>query len=353
MTKTGNMKILKTVREESGQKVRDISAHTGIDASLISRYESGARMPAEDQLALLAEAYGIDARQLRVEWLKARIMRQLAYEPLAGEALSLVMDELADYHKKQKKAQPKNVRKLCKEADALRNELRAIRQKDSRRVTEALEMEYIYESNRIEGNTLTLHETDLVVNQGLTIGGKSMREHLEAINHREAIDFVRELATHKAAVTERDLLGIHNLILRGIDPHNAGRYRNVQVMISGSRHVPPAPWKVADEMADFFKWYRQQAPAMHPLVLAAELHLRLVGIHPFTDGNGRTSRLLMNLVLLQHGYVIANIKGDNNTRQAYYNALEEAHTQGNREGFIAFVGQVAIACLQRYITILS
>jgi Fic family protein len=239
------------------------------------------------------------------------------------------------------------------EIDLLKTRLNKYREFDSYRISQALELEYIFESNRIEGNTLTLRETDLVINEGLTVSGKSMREHLEAINHVEAIGYIKQLVERNFQINERELLSVHNLILRGIMPEDAGRYRKVQVMIKGSSHMPPQPYLVAKQMEDYFLWMEQQKNKLHPVVLAAEMHERLVTIHPFIDGNGRTSRLIMNFILLQHGYVIANIKGDYDTRMKYYQTLETAQTTHNKEDFILFVAQIEKDCLERYLSIIS
>jgi Fic family protein len=247
----------------------------------------------------------------------------------------------------------KNLQNILDEIDSLKKQLDSFRAFDSFRIAQALELEYTFESNRIEGNTLTLRETDLVINEGLTISGKSMREHLEAINHIEAIAYIKQLMERNFPLNERELLSIHNLILRGIIPEDAGRYRRVQVMIKGSSHMPPQPFIVAKEMEDYFIWYEENKSKMHPVVLAAEMHERLVTIHPFIDGNGRTSRLIMNLILLQNGYVIANIKGDYETRMNYYKTLETAQTSNNKEDFLLFIAQVEKECLERYINIIS
>ena len=228
-----------------------------------------------------------------------------------------------------------------------------IRKFENHRVTEALELEYTFESNRIEGNTLTLRETDLVINKGLTVSGKSMREHLEAINHGDAIHYVKELISRDAVITKKEVLSIHNLILRGILPEEAGRFRRIQVMIQGSDHMPPAPYLVEKQMEDYFIWYERNRLSIHPIVLAAEMHERLVTIHPFIDGNGRTSRLIMNMILLQNGFVIANIKGDNTSRYNYYEALDEVQTSGNKDAFIRFIAEVEKQSLERYLSILK
>lgn len=186
------------------------------------------------------------------------------------------------------------------ELDGLKYRLNAYRKNEHSKVTKALEIEYTYESNKIEGNTLTLQETALLVEKGLTIGGKTMVEHLEVINHTQAIDFIKDLAQSKKIITERDILQIHSLILQSIDKPNAGVYIKVPVIISGSKHKPPQPFLVPKQMEDLMLWYNENKDDLHPLQLSAEMHERLVTIHPFIDGNGRTSRLLMNLILLQN-----------------------------------------------------
>lgn len=235
---------------------------------------------------------------------------------------------------------------LLAQIDALKVRLDAARPLTSEQLQQALDIEYTYESNRIEGNTLTLRETDLVVNKGLTVGGKSMREHLEAINHYEAILYIRDLAAQGALLTERELRDIHALVLRGIDRDNAGRYRNLPVMIAGSRHVPPQPWVVPKLMEDYGLWLAGESLKLHPVVRAAEAHERLVTIHPFIDGNGRTARLVMNLILLANGYAIANIPGDTDSRRAYYDALEKVNLAGDKTDFINLIAGHVLHAMQ-------
>ena len=216
---------------------------------------------------------------------------------------------------------------LLDKADTLKGELSALRplpEDALQKIQDALDIEYTYESNRIEGNTLTLQETALVVNEGVTISGKSMREHLEAINHSEAIDYIKDIAKKDIEISERTIKEIHALILHGIDRENAGRYRTVTVMISGSTHMPPQPYLIQKQMEE---------EKVHPVLIAAYLHDELVRIHPFIDGNGRTSRLLMNLYLLRNGYTLVTLKGSNEDKISYYKALEESHTENKPETF--------------------
>lgn len=251
----------------------------------------------------------------------------------------------------------KELSHLLQKSDNLKTKLSNIRPLPAealKKIEEAFAIEYTYESNRIEGNTLTLQETELVVNEGVTIAGKSMREHLEAINHSEAIDYIRDFAKSDIEIGERTIKEIHSIVLYGIDRENAGRYRTVPVMISGSTHLPPQPYLIEKQMEDFMLAYRdKEAAGEHPILVAAYLHDELVRIHPFIDGNGRTSRLLMNLYLLRNGYTIVNLKGSNDEKIAYYKALEASHTQGQQQDFQKIVAQAEIASLQRYISIIG
>jgi Fic family protein len=217
------------------------------------------------------------------------------------------------------------------------------------KMQEFFNVAYTFESNRIEGNTLTLQETHLVVNEGITIGGKSMKEHLEAINHAEAISYVEQLVTDQLDFSPRVLMELHYLILKGIDRNNAGKYRSVPVRISGSAHVPPQPFLLEKLMEEYFIHYDRQKKRLHPVILAAEMHERLVSIHPFIDGNGRSSRLVMNLILLRRGYTIANLKGDLTSRLAYYKALEAVQVDNNPEVFYHMVADAVKDSLERHL----
>lgn len=186
---------------------------------------------------------------------------------------------------------------------------------------EWFKIELTYNSNAIEGNSLSLAETALVVEKGITIGGKTITEHLEATNHAEALDFIKSQIKRKPSdLCEKDILKIHEIILDKIDRDNAGIYRRVPVRISGSAVAMPNPRKVQTLMDEFFAWIKNENK-MHPVELAAEAHYRLVTIHPFIDGNGRTARLLMNMILMMLGYPPAIIKKSD--RLKYIKSLEK------------------------------
>jgi Fic family protein/predicted transcriptional regulator len=346
--------LLKTARVNKGLKTREVAQYLGIDQALVSKFENGTRRPTEDQIKKLSSILNIDYKTLMIAWLKEKVVEQVyEYPEFANEVMMVAEAETKYYTSPKKTFISKNLQSLLDEIDALRAKLNQYREYDSYRIAQALELEYTFESNRIEGNTLTLRETDLVINEGLTISGKSMREHLEAINHQEAIAYIKYLMEKNTNLNERETLSIHNLILRGIHPEDAGKYRKVQVMIKGSSHMPPQPFMVAKDMEDYFIWYETNKNKLHPVVLSAEMHERLVTIHPFIDGNGRTSRLIMNLILLQHGYVIANIKGDYDSRMQYYETLEKAQTTQNKSDFLFFIATIEKQSLERYLSIIG
>jgi Fic family protein len=195
---------------------------------------------------------------------------------------------------------------------------------------EWLAVEFTYTSNAIEGNTLSFSETALVVEKGITIAGKTVREHLEAINHAQAIDFIIDLARKKQTdLALDDILAIHKIVLQKIDDMHAGVFRKVMVKVTGSRTVFPNPVKVPFLMVDFMSWLHSVQD--HPVIVAALAHYKLVTIHPFIDGNGRTARLLMNLLLLQHGYPLAIIKKEQ--RSEYIAAIEYARETDDFDKF--------------------
>jgi len=191
---------------------------------------------------------------------------------------------------------------------------------------EDLILRWTYNSNAIEGNTLTLNETKVAL-EGITVGGKTLREHFEAINHREAIYFVESLVQNGEPLTEYSIKSLHALILKNIDDTNAGSYRNINV-------------------EEFISWYQNEAQKLHPIERAARVHVDFVGIHPFSDGNGRTSRLLMNFELMKNGFPPAILKVEN--RLAYYEFLDKAHTQRDYKSFMNLVCEIVEESFEPY-----
>ena len=212
-------------------------------------------------------------------------------------------------------------------------------------------VELTYTSNAIEGNTLSRRETALVVEKGLTVGGKSLIEHLQASNHARALDWIKtQIDRQPQQINEQDILLIHELVLKGIDDLNAGHYRQLAVRISGSKFVLPNPKRVPDLMIEFIAWLKK-AKKLHAVDLAAEAHYRLVSIQPFLDGNGQTARLLMNLLLLMNGYPAAIIHPED--RLKYLSSLEQVHLSGSKEDYYNLIYKAVDRSLEIYLKALK
>jgi len=215
---------------------------------------------------------------------------------------------------------------------------------------EALAVEWTYHSNAIEGNTLTLAETKVVL-EGITVGGKSLREHLEAINHKQAIQYIEDIVTHEEEFSEWQIKNIHQIILKGIDDENTGVYRHENVLIVGAKHFPPEHFRVPDLMEQLIQWYKTEAQELHPVERVARLHVLFVGIHPFVDGNGRTARLLLNLELMKAGYPPLIIRKED--RLAYYESLDLAHTEEKYNDFHLLVAEALNRSLDLYLRVIN
>ncbi len=214
------------------------------------------------------------------------------------------------------------------------------------------DVELIYNSNAIEGNTLTITETKVVLEDGLTIGkGKTLREHLQVINHKEAIDYIENVIKKDIDISERLIKEINYLILKSINNENAGTYRKINVLISGSEHRPPVHFLVAEKMGDIVKWYEENKDKLHPIELATIFHHKFTFIHPFIDGNGRTARLLMNLILMRNGYPISVIKMED--REEYMIALEKASVINDYTDFVDLVKKAVEDSLDMYLFIVG
>lgn len=227
---------------------------------------------------------------------------------------------------------------------------RPFKETQSKTLRDNLIVEWTYNSNAIEGNTLTMSETKVVL-EGITIGGKSVVEHLEAINHRDAIVFIETLLDKNEVITEWNIKNIHQLILKDIDNLNAGKYRNENVLISGAKHIPPNHIIVSDQMQKLVYEMQTSWSNYHPIVKATLLHGEFVKVHPFIDGNGRTARLLLNFELMRNGYPPVVIKKEN--RLEYYDALDTAHTTYDYTKFIGLVSDLVLESERLWLHVLS
>ncbi|KVE39622.1 Fic family protein [Burkholderia sp. BDU5] len=214
---------------------------------------------------------------------------------------------------------------------------------------EKLVLEWTYHSNAIEGNTLTLRETKVVL-EGITVGGKTLREHFEATNHRDAILYVEGIVSRAEALSDWQIRNIHGLVLKGINDGEAGRYRHENVVIAGASTTPPDFFHLPAEMAALIDGY-EKAGAMHPVERAAELHTRFAKIRPFIDDNGRTGRLLLNFELMKAGYPPAIVRKED--RLAYYDALDSACGSGAYDDITQLIAESVQRSLDTYLDALG
>lgn len=237
--------------------------------------------------------------------------------------------------------------KIIENKEKLQN---LLKNKDNQKTLDKwLKTELAYTSNAIEGNTLTRRETELAIEEKITLGSKPINDYLEAVNHAKAFDFILEAVQNKVKIDEDFVLRIHKIILTGIDDVNAGFYRAVRVRISGSSTVLPNPLKVPELMKNFGDWLLQND--RDALTKAIEAHFKLVTIHPFVDGNGRTARLLLNAILMENGYGPIIIRSID--RKRYLTALETYQTKENKEPYYRFMLQALNRSLKMMIDLLD
>lgn len=227
--------------------------------------------------------------------------------------------------------------KLADEQKKIIDQIRPFEGAMLEQVKDYFRIETTWSSNALEGNTLTISETKVLIEEGLTIGGKPLRDTLEAVGHAEAYDFIFTLINEKT-ITEKIIKEIHRLFYQKINSDEAGRYRTSQVIITGSAYGVVLPENIENEIGALIEWIKINRRQLHPIEFAANLHKYFIFIHPFFDGNGRTARLLMNLALIQDGYLPAIIPIIR--RVDYMSSLEKAHRQSN--DFITLIAEMEV-----------
>lgn len=315
--------LLKNAREKKGLKTREVAQLLKIDQALISKFESGTRKPTKDQVIKLSNLLEINTDELLVLWLKDKVLNEIKNEPLGLAALKLVEIELLKINVIQPKTNAR-LQIIFDEITVLQNHFKNINPFDLRRISKQTELEFIYECNRINGNTLNFEETKLVINDGITIGGKPMKEHLEVINFYEAVQFCKDIVQRKITFTEKELLQLHTILCRGMKAESAEKYTNNES---------------SDEIEVFFKWFESSKSAMQTIAFAAESHLKLMNILPFRSGNNLIALLIMNLILLQNELCFAIIKGDSVSKENYIAVLEQSLISESAFEFTEYLAQ--------------
>lgn len=297
-----------------------------------------------------AEKWKISDRRVRVLCEAEKIAGVIK----EGHSYKIPYDSMkpVDGRRQKGKVIAKEYRELFSRIDSKKEELsrrRPLTQGELKRLQEEFLLEFTYNSNAIEGNTLTLQETAMVL-EGITIDKKPLKDHLEAVGHKEAFEYVKELIAQKENFSERIIKEIHSLVLMA-QREDRGVYRKIPVKIMGAENEPPQPYMVPVLMEQLIKKHKEQKKKMHLIEAVARFHLEFEGIHPFIDGNGRTGRLLLNFELMQVGYLPINVKFIE--RRKYYEAFRSYHMGHNAEAMIRLIGGYVEEELDKYLEILE
>ena len=239
---------------------------------------------------------------------------------------------------------------LLQKADSYKQKIssaRPLAKEELKSLDDYFRIGFTYSSNALEGNTLTISETKILLEDGITVGGRPLKDCYEAVGHGAAYDFMLELARQQdMCITEDTIKKLHRLFYQKVDDNQAGQYRSVQVYISGTEYIPPAPDEIPQLMKHLTDQIRSSLGTLHPIELAAMAHKRLVDIHPFIDGNGRTARLLMNLILVNAGYGVVSIPPI--LRNDYINALSASRRLNDMEPFFKLIFECVIETERDY-----
>ena len=290
-----------------------------------------------------AAKWGISARRVRLLCEQGRI----AGVERKGNLYMIpeYAEQPVDARTYAKTSVKKSYAPILEQVDTLKKSLdscRPLTPAEVEAIKEVFLVEHTYNSNAIEGNTLTLKETALVL-QGITIDQKPLKDHLEAVGYKEAFQYVEELAKQDKPLSEYDIKSIHNLVLAD-RPEDRGVFRRVNVRIAGALTNPVQPYLIEPKIGELLKNYQKWSKTMHIVECVANFHLQFEIIHPFIDGNGRTGRLLMNLQLIKAGLPAINIKFAD--RRKYYDAFDEYAKNGSSEAMTVLVGEAVVSRLR-------
>ena len=288
-----------------------------------------------------SEKWGISDRRIRTLCSNGKIPG--AYQEGRGWKIPADATKPEDGRYKSKESIFMQIDRKKKELDSKR----PLTEGEVARLNEEFIVEYTYNSNAIEGNTLTLRETDLVL-RGLTVDNKPLKDHMEAVGHKEAFDFVSDLVRKKEPISEKIIKQIHYLVLAD-KKEDRGVYRKVPVHIMGAKHEPVQPYLIEPKMEQLLQDFEKNDE--HIITKLARFHIEFEGIHPFIDGNGRTGRLLINLELMKAGYPPIDIKFTD--RLAYYNAFDEYHEKHNLSAMEYLLAKYVNSRLDMYLKILG
>lgn len=331
--------ILRAARENKGIKTRELSKMVQVDQALISKFESGSRRPTKDQLLKLASTLDIELNPLLISWLKEKILHEISNEEFALEALKEAQEELTIKLAKESKS----INDLFENDLQLIEELKIVAHQlgvaNNIKLQDNFIISYVFESNSLDGNSISKIETELILNEGQSIVGKSMHEHLAVINHQEALRYTHKIAQSKELLTVATIIEIHQLLFRGINPKEAGTFRTTAISIKDDLFSPPKPESIEADLESLMLWLNENKNHLHPVLLAAAFKIKFVCLQSFKQGTAKIARLLTNLILLHNDLTPIIYKSDSDSKKTYLIALMASIQDQNNSSFTTFLLQ--------------
>ncbi|NRT12070.1 Fic family protein [Flavobacterium sp. 14A] len=331
--------MLRTARENKGLKTRELSKMVAIDQALISKFESGERRPTKNQLLKLAITLDIELAPLLISWLKEKIINEIANEDYAIEALKEAQQIILSKIALKKKSSLFLFEKEIQLIEHLKKTANALHAFSNSKLQEDLALTYLYESNRLDGNSLSKIETELILNEGQSIAGKSMHEHLDVINHQEAMQYTQKIIDTNTNLTVAAILELHQLLYRGITPKEAGSFRTTEITVKNNLFSPSTAKNIATDLDDLLLWLNDNVDHLHPLILVATFKIKFVTLQPFKQGTAKIARLLMNVILVKNTMTPIIIKSDADSKNTYMNSLIASMQEEKNANFTHFIIQ--------------
>lgn len=331
--------LLKNFRENKKLKTREVAQLLGIDQALISKFENGTRKPTKDQIARLASLLEIDYETIITLWLKEKIIAEIGTHEFGLIALKMAEDEIKYLNNSVSNKTSLKHQQILVEIDQLKFKINKLNPSIRDKIEKRLELEYTFQSNQLEGNTLSFNEMEMVVNKGMTISGKSLKEHLEIINHQEAIMYIKNQKDKSSFFNEAKLLSLHSILYRGIPNTDAGQYKKNtknEVTVTSSQLI-----SIDKQIEELFIWFESHKNNVNPIDLVSQIYIKLISIEPFSHGTNKIANLISNLILLQNEGVIMTIS-DCDKDTLIHESLTEKLAHAQKEKLLHYLNLVTL-----------
>ena len=346
--------LFKAQRIAKKLKLAEAAAILNLDNAILSKIERGERLATRKQLKDFILFYALDEKNATIHWLSEKILYELADEQYALEALYAAEESLkANTDSAQKPEEDtKEWQAYIEKIDHLKAKCiskKTIENDVWQTIHQQQKIQNTFESNRMAGYDFSLEETQQIIENGMTISGKSMQAHMAVMNHFDALEFLENAVNNNVAFTDQFLKEIHYTLLKGINRNEAGHYRKLSKDKIARFVKPPEPNVIAKKIEEIVTEYNQSKMHLHPILLAANVHEKLFAIQAFSEANGRVARLVMNFILLQNNYEIIAIKSDYTAKKEYHTALEIAQNRQVYKGLHVLISQYVAESLKHFI----